>query len=120
MPELLLHHLPLRLPYSCKLPSVHPPTNLPNLPMLTYIFFFFIFYTAYSIVGHGGAFAYLKRSTGKRLGTPWTGRQSITGQHRDTQNKQPRTHPFTPKGNLERPINLTVMFWTVGGSWSTR
>ncbi|MEQ2292299.1 hypothetical protein AMECASPLE_021761, partial [Ameca splendens] len=24
----------------------------------------------------------------------------------------------TPKGNLGRPINLTVMFWTVGGSQS--
>ncbi|MEQ2265834.1 hypothetical protein XENORESO_013298 [Xenotaenia resolanae] len=45
---------------------------------------------------------------------------SITGQHRDTQDIQPCAHPFTPKGNLERPINLKVMiFWTVGGSWRT-
>ncbi|MEQ2266896.1 hypothetical protein XENORESO_020959 [Xenotaenia resolanae] len=26
----------------------------------------------------------------------------------------------TPKGNLKRPINLTGMSWTVGGSQSTR
>ncbi|MEQ2314597.1 hypothetical protein AMECASPLE_013772, partial [Ameca splendens] len=49
-----------------------------------------------------------------RQGTPWTGHQSITGQHRHTQDKQPRTHSFTPKGNLERPINLTVMFLDCG------
>ncbi|MEQ2237687.1 hypothetical protein ILYODFUR_025623 [Ilyodon furcidens] len=42
-------------------------------------------------------------------GTSWIGRQSITGQHRHTQDKQPCTHSFTPKGNLERPINLTGM-----------
>ncbi|MED6287671.1 hypothetical protein CHARACLAT_018674 [Characodon lateralis] len=47
---------------------------------------------------------------GERHGTPWTGRQSIAGQHRDIQDKQPCTHSFTPKGNLERPINLKVMF----------
>ncbi|MEQ2288598.1 hypothetical protein AMECASPLE_024322 [Ameca splendens] len=28
------------------------------------------------------------------------------GQVGDTQEQQPCTHPFTPKGNLERPINL--------------
>ncbi|MEQ2311456.1 hypothetical protein AMECASPLE_020233 [Ameca splendens] len=38
-----------------------------------------------------------------------------TGQHRDTQDKQ----GCTPKGNRERPINLTVMFLDCG-SWSTR
>ncbi|MEQ2173011.1 hypothetical protein GOODEAATRI_027268 [Goodea atripinnis] len=37
-------------------------------------------------------------------GTPWTRHQSITGQHRDTQDTPIHT-------NLERPINLTVMFW---------
>ncbi|MEQ2208082.1 hypothetical protein XENOCAPTIV_024824 [Xenoophorus captivus] len=52
----------------------------------------FIFYTASSIVGHGGAGAYLQQSTGER----------------------PCTHSFTPKGNLERPINLTVMYF---GLW---
>ncbi|MEQ2238555.1 hypothetical protein ILYODFUR_034233 [Ilyodon furcidens] len=46
---------------------------------------------------------------GERWGTPWTGHQSIAGQHRDTLDKQPCTHSFTPRGNLERPINLTVM-----------
>ncbi|MEQ2302764.1 hypothetical protein AMECASPLE_010061 [Ameca splendens] len=44
-------------------------------------------------------------STGKRRGISQTGRQSITGQHRYTQDKQPCTHLFTPKGNLERPVN---------------
>ncbi|MEQ2183533.1 hypothetical protein GOODEAATRI_033634 [Goodea atripinnis] len=43
----------------------------------------------------------------------WTGCQSITGQHRDTQDKQPNTL-ITPKGNIERPINLTVMFLGCG------
>ncbi|MED6260590.1 hypothetical protein ATANTOWER_023713 [Ataeniobius toweri] len=48
---------------------------------------------------------------GGRQGTSWTGRQSIAGQHRDI---QPCTHSFTPKGNLERPIDLTVMFLDCG------
>ncbi|MED6268468.1 hypothetical protein CHARACLAT_022764 [Characodon lateralis] len=47
----------------------------------------FIFYTTYSIVGHSGAGAYLQQSTSERQGTPWAGRQSITGQHRDKQDK---------------------------------
>ncbi|MEQ2234845.1 hypothetical protein ILYODFUR_035579 [Ilyodon furcidens] len=75
---------------------------------------------ASSIVGRGEAGAYLQRSMGERRGTPWTGRQSIAGQHRDTHDKQPFTHPFTPKGNLERPMNLTVMVLGCGRSWSTR
>ncbi|MEQ2192635.1 hypothetical protein XENOCAPTIV_014743 [Xenoophorus captivus] len=70
----------------------------------------FIFYTAYPMVGHSEAGAYLQQSMGERHGTPWTGRQSIAGQHRDIQDKQPGTHSFTPKGNLERPINPKVMF----------
>ncbi|MEQ2271955.1 hypothetical protein XENORESO_011850 [Xenotaenia resolanae] len=37
------------------------------------------FSTAYSIVGRGEAGAYLQQSMGERQGTPWTGRQSITG-----------------------------------------
>ncbi|MEQ2256642.1 hypothetical protein ILYODFUR_026208 [Ilyodon furcidens] len=61
-------------------------------------------------VGHGGAGAYLQQSMGERQGTPWTGRQSIAGQHRAIQDKQRCTHSFTPKNNLERPINLTVIF----------
>ncbi|MEQ2306237.1 hypothetical protein AMECASPLE_006058 [Ameca splendens] len=51
---------------------------------------------------------------GRRRGTPWTGHLSITGQHRKPQDKQPCTHSFTPKGNLERPVNLTVMFLDCG------
>ncbi|MEQ2238574.1 hypothetical protein ILYODFUR_034559 [Ilyodon furcidens] len=55
-------------------------------PMLT--FQSFIFYTASSIVGRGEAGAYLQQSMSGRRGTPWTGRLSITGQHRHTQDKQ--------------------------------
>ncbi|MEQ2292465.1 hypothetical protein AMECASPLE_023365 [Ameca splendens] len=69
---------------------------------------------ASSIQGHWGAGAYLQRSTGEKRGTPWTGRQSIAGQHKDTQDKQLCTHPFIPKGNLERPITLTAMFLYCG------
>ncbi|MEQ2233356.1 hypothetical protein ILYODFUR_020968, partial [Ilyodon furcidens] len=47
--------------------------------------------------GRGGAGAYLQESKSEWWGTPWTGRQSITGQHRDAKDKQ----PCTPKGNLE-------------------
>ncbi|MED6238880.1 hypothetical protein ATANTOWER_031615 [Ataeniobius toweri] len=59
-----------------------------------------IFYTASSIVGSGEAGAYLQQSMGGRQGTPWTGRQSIAGQHTTK-----HTLIHTPKGNLERPIN---------------
>ena len=41
---------------------------------------------------------------GERQGTPWMGRQSITGPHSD---KQPWL-TLTPKDNLESPINLTL------------
>ncbi|MEQ2170827.1 hypothetical protein GOODEAATRI_004253 [Goodea atripinnis] len=50
------------------------------------------FSTTYSIVGHGGAGAYLQQSMGKRRGTPWTGRQSIAGQHT---NNHAHTHSYT-------------------------
>ncbi|MED6235891.1 hypothetical protein ATANTOWER_001636, partial [Ataeniobius toweri] len=40
---------------------------------------------------------------GGRQGTPWTRRQSMAGQH------TMHTLIHTPKGNLERPINLTGM-----------
>ncbi|MED6290752.1 hypothetical protein CHARACLAT_016633 [Characodon lateralis] len=33
---------------------------------------------------------------------------------RDTQDNQPCSHTSTPKGNLERSINLTVMFLDCG------
>ncbi|MEQ2243088.1 hypothetical protein ILYODFUR_003484 [Ilyodon furcidens] len=49
-----------------------------------------------SVQGYGGAGAYLQQSTGERRAPPWTGCQSIAGQHRDTQGKQPFTHPFIP------------------------
>ncbi|MEQ2313103.1 hypothetical protein AMECASPLE_038188 [Ameca splendens] len=41
---------------------------------------------------------------GERQGSPWTGRQSIAGQHTNT-----HTLIHTPKGNLQLPINLTGM-----------
>ncbi|MEQ2293389.1 hypothetical protein AMECASPLE_032819 [Ameca splendens] len=71
-------------------------------------------YSCLSYWGSRGASAYLQRSTGERRCTPWTGCQSFAGQHRDIQDKQPCSHPFTPKGNLERPINLTVKFLDCG------
>jgi len=49
-------------------------------------------------------------SLGERRGTPWTGRQSITGPHRDTRDKQPSSLTLTAKDTLESPINLTCMF----------
>ncbi|MEQ2238620.1 hypothetical protein ILYODFUR_034988 [Ilyodon furcidens] len=52
------------------------------------------FSTASSIVGRGGAGAYLQQSMGERRGTSWTGRHTLI---------------HTSKGNLERPINLTGM-----------
>ncbi|MEQ2228417.1 hypothetical protein ILYODFUR_008574 [Ilyodon furcidens] len=62
----------------------------------------------------GEAGACLQQSMGERRGTSWTGRQSIAGQHRHTQDKQPHTHSFTPEGNVERLINLIVMFLDCG------
>ncbi|MEQ2235125.1 hypothetical protein ILYODFUR_038436 [Ilyodon furcidens] len=61
---------------------------------------------------HNGSLAgaYLQQSVGERQSRPCTGRQSIAGQHRHIQDKQPCTHSFTPKGYAERPVNLTVMF----------
>ena len=61
-------------------------------------------------------FLYLPNSTHDRGGlepipargsTPWTGRQSITGPHRD---KQPPALTLAPRINLESPFNLTYMF----------
>ncbi|MEQ2169749.1 hypothetical protein GOODEAATRI_028486 [Goodea atripinnis] len=45
-----------------------------------------------------------EQSMSKRQGTPWTGHQSIAGQRTNN-----HAHTHTPKGNLERPINLTGM-----------
>ncbi|MEQ2230199.1 hypothetical protein ILYODFUR_026783 [Ilyodon furcidens] len=56
---------------------------------------------ASSLVGGGEADAYFQQSTGVRRGTPWTGRQSIAG--------LAGTLFHTPKGNEERPVNLTGM-----------
>ena len=61
-------------------------------------------------VGSRGGWSLSQRSSGDRWGTPWTGRQSITGPHRDKRDKQPCMHTFTPKDNLESSIKLTCMF----------
>lgn len=42
----------------------------------------------------------------ERQGTLWADHSYITCQDREAQDKQPCTHIFTPKGNLERLINL--------------
>ncbi|MEQ2253240.1 hypothetical protein ILYODFUR_030106 [Ilyodon furcidens] len=57
-----------------------------------------------------GAGAYLQHSLYKRQGTPWTGHQSITETHRTNNH----AHTKTLKGNLEKPIYLTVMFLDCG------
>ncbi|MEQ2174950.1 hypothetical protein GOODEAATRI_013060 [Goodea atripinnis] len=46
------------------------------------------------------------QSMGGRRRIPWTGRQSIAGPHT---NNHEHTLVHTPKGNLERPVNLTGM-----------
>ena len=63
------------------------------------------------VVSRGG-WSLSQRSKGERRGTPWTGRQSITGPHRD---KQPHTrwHSLL-RTILETPINLTCMFLDSG------
>ncbi|MEQ2227280.1 hypothetical protein ILYODFUR_036080 [Ilyodon furcidens] len=70
--------------------------NIFNLPVPPFLSCFYLasqsFSTAYSIVGHGGAGAYLQQSTGRRRGSPWTGRQSIAGQHT---NNHAHTHSYT-------------------------
>jgi len=42
-----------------------------------------------------------------RRGTPWTGRQSITGPHRDKRDKQPHTLTLTPKEAGVKMIMIT-------------
>ena len=42
-----------------------------------------IFYTVNPLVGSRGGWSLSQRSSGGWRGTPWTGRQSITGPHRD-------------------------------------
>ena len=51
------------------------------------------------------------RYQGERQGTPWTGRQSITGPHRDKRDTQPCI--LTLRVNLKTLINLTCMFLDV-------
>ena len=69
-----------------------------------------IFYSVNPSVGSRGGWSLSQQSSGERRGTPWTGRQSIAGPHRDKRDKQPHTLTLTPNNNLETPINLTCMF----------
>ena len=57
-------------------------------------------------VGSRGGWSLSQRSSGERWGTPWTGRQSITGPHT-------RSHSLL-RTILETPINLTCMFLDCG------
>ena len=61
-------------------------------------------------VGSQGGWSLSQRSSSERRGKPWTGRQSITGPHRDKRDKQPCTPSLTPKDNFKTPINLTCIF----------
>ncbi|MEQ2230541.1 hypothetical protein ILYODFUR_030397 [Ilyodon furcidens] len=71
-----------------------------------------IFYTASSIVGHGGVGAYQNSMVGGRVhpGQVTSPPQGNTETHRTNNN----AHTVTPKGNLERPVNLRVMFLDCG------
>ena len=51
--------------------------------------------------------AYSQLPLGKWQGTPWTGRRSITGPHRDKRDTQPCTLTIIPWVNLESPNKLT-------------
>jgi len=62
-------------------------------------------------VGSRGGWSLSQRSLGERQGTPWTGRQSITGPHRTKRDKQPLTRSHSLLRTIsETPINLTCMF----------
>ena len=69
-----------------------------------------IFYTRLIQLSVRGGWSLSQQSSGERWGTPWTGRQSITGPHRDKRDKQlhRRSHSLL-RTILETPINLTCM-----------
>lgn len=50
-------------------------------------------------------------------GSPWTGLQTITGL--TPKCIQTSMHTLTSTDHLEPWVNLTSLFWTVGGSWCT-
>ena len=60
---------------------------------------------AQSNSGSQGGCSISQLSLGERRGTPWSGRQSITGPH-----KQPATLKLSPSDNSESPMNLTCKF----------
>ena len=85
-------HIPIQHTYKCldlKHPSIH------------------FLYPLNPLVGSLGGWSLSQLSSGERRGIPWTGRQSITGPHRDKRDKQPHTLLRTI---LESSINLTCMF----------
>ena len=57
---------------------------------------------------HRGRWSLSQRSLGRRLETPWTGRQFITGQ------TDRHTHSHTH--NLASRISLNACLWAVGGN----
>ena len=68
-----------------------------SISLHAYIHPSFIHYR-YAIQGRGGGLEPIPADFGRMRGTPWTGRQTITGlTHRD---RQPFTLTFTPTGNL--------------------
>ncbi|MEQ2276964.1 hypothetical protein XENORESO_015964 [Xenotaenia resolanae] len=85
-----------------------------------------------SVQGRGGAGAYLQQSTGERWGTPWTGRQSIAGEHKDTNNHIHLTIMFLDRGRKKEypertnsAINCTIVqpftlsHFDIAFSWSS-
>ena len=70
--------------------------------------------TPYPVKGRRGGWT-LPQLFGQRWGSPWTSCHFITGlTYRD---KQPSTPTFTPRGNLEWPINLLTCSLHVFGLW---
>ncbi len=74
----------------------HPTDTHPSIQLLAML--------AYHWGSWGGCWKKSQLTLHESQGTPWTGRQAITGlMHR---NIQPFTFTFTPTSNLELPINL--------------
>jgi len=69
-----------------------------------------VFIKLYPLNPTQGGWSLSQLSLSERRGAPWTGRQSITGPHRDKRDKHPSTLTLPAKDNLETPINLTCMF----------
>ena len=72
------------------------PSGIDNIQFNWIWYLFFLNQTP--PVGSRGGWSLSQRSSGERRGTPWTGRQSITGPHRDKRDTQP--HTLTLKDNF--------------------